>query len=163
MPKKIAKLLQAGDRVRHEETGAVIELTHVGRGIDFRILFIEWNDGGGPKYAYVSPHQEFEVLSTRNKVKPEVARRAEREALARRPFLISSGLGFFSSRPERQNMRRKPARNLQAGDKVRRGREVVTLTYAGRAAIRGVVLIQWTGTPGDNWAHVPPDKELEVL
>jgi hypothetical protein len=27
MPKKIAKLLQAGDKVRREETGAVVELT----------------------------------------------------------------------------------------------------------------------------------------
>lgn len=57
----------------------------------------------------------------------------------------------------------KPAKKLQAGDKVRRGREVVTLTYAGRAAIPGVVLIQWAGRSGDNWAHVSPHHEVEVL
>lgn len=62
MPKKIAKLLQVGDKVKREETGAVVELTHVGRGIISGVLLIEWNSGGEHKYAYVSPDQEFEVL-----------------------------------------------------------------------------------------------------
>jgi hypothetical protein len=59
----------------------------------------------------------------------------------------------------------KLAKELQAGDKVRRrlGGEVVTLIYAGRAAVPGVVLLQWAGRLGDNWAHVSPYHEVEVV
>jgi hypothetical protein len=62
MPKKIAKLLQYGDKIRRRDTGEILLLTHVGAGIVADVLLVEWYEGGEHKYAYVSPPEEFEVV-----------------------------------------------------------------------------------------------------
>jgi hypothetical protein len=62
MPRKTATALQAGDKVRRTDTGEIITLTYVGRGMSPDTLLIQWIDRHGNNWAYVHPDQELEVL-----------------------------------------------------------------------------------------------------
>jgi hypothetical protein len=62
MPRKTAKELYAGAKVRRDDTGEVIKLAYVGRGTIRGTVLIQWNEGGRDKRVNVSPDREFDVV-----------------------------------------------------------------------------------------------------